>query len=131
MERALLHKRQLAGSRMGGFCRRSRRERVFGFSCDIADRHRLIGGVVEDVSANGFKMKCVGKAFKGEEHCCQAVLSGSGRHFKILAKPCWRKISSDGMVIGFKILDVSWEWTEMVLQASSPDFQRKAMTANA
>jgi len=100
---------------MGGFYRRSRRARVKGFSCDIADGHRLHEGAVADISLNGFKMIQAGETFPGDKHCYRTVLSGAGKHFKVLAKPCWRKASSEGGEIGFKILDVSWEWAEMIL----------------
>ena len=117
MERKQLDDRQEAANRMGGFSRRTRRERVAGFTCDIADGNRLLAGIVEDISANGFKMTQVTEAFQGDEHYYRTVVNGGGKHFKILAKPCWSRASSDGLEIGFKILDVSWEWTELILTA--------------
>lgn len=119
MERLMSARRQ-AKRRNNGFYRRSRRERVSGFSCDIADGNRLIGGIVEDVSPTGFKMTQVSENFHGVEHCYRTVVSGNGKHFKILAKPCWKNMTPAGVEIGFKILDVSWEWTEMLLAALPP-----------
>lgn len=115
MERMRLHSPQETSSRMGGFHRRYRRGSVSGFSCDIADRNRLIAGVVDDVSSNGFRITRVSDAFPSDGHSYRMVLSGNGRHYKVLAKPCWKRNTADGLEIGFKILDVSWEWTEFVL----------------
>lgn len=102
---------------MGGFHRRTRRGPVAEFTCDIADGNRLIAGIVEDVSLNGFKITQVSEAFQGDEHCYRTVVNGGGKHFKILAKPCWRRASATGLEIGFKILYVSWEWTELMLSS--------------
>lgn len=115
MERTNLHGRQVIQERMGGFSRRSRRERVSGFTCDIADGYRLLNGRVENISANGFKMTQLSEAFLGDEHCYRTVVAGGGKHFKILAKPCWKRSSPEGLEVGFKIIDVSWEWTELLL----------------
>ena len=102
--------------RIGGFSRRAKRMHVTGFSCDIADGNRLHGGIVADVSSHGFKMRQVSRWFQGDAHYYRTVLSGNGKHFRIIAKPCWRKETSDGLEIGFKIIDVSWEWTELIME---------------
>lgn len=107
-------------TRMGGLHRRYRRGDVAGFSCDIADGNRLVAGVVDNISTNGFKIHYTGNTFSANEHCYQAVVSGNGRHYKIFAKPCWQQQTDSGQEIGFKIIDVSWEWTEMVLESVSP-----------
>lgn len=120
MERVRLHNSREEASRRGVFFRRYRRTRVSGFLCDIADGHRLLGGIVEDISPNGFRMSQVSDAFVSGEHSYRTVVSGNGRHYRILAKPCWKRKVGSGFEIGFKILDVSWEWTELVLAA---DFQ--------
>jgi len=116
---------------MGGFSRRTHRERVAGFTCDIADGHRLLAGIVEDISANGFKMTQVSENFLGNEHCYRTVVNGGGKHFKILAKPCWKRASSEGLEIGFKILDVSWEWTELILTSEFLEMDENWAAGNA
>ena len=120
-----------AEARMGGFARRTNRERVVGFTCDIADGNRLLAGIVEDISANGFKMTQVNETFQGGEHYYRTVVNGGGKHFKMLAKPCWRRASSAGLEIGFKILDVSWEWTELILTSDLPRMNGEWVVGNA
>lgn len=124
MERKRLYSRHGMASRMGGMHRRYRRESVSGFSADIADGHRLIGGVVDDISSTGYKMSQVDEAFQADGHHYQTVVSGNGRHYKILAKPCWKKKTDRGLEIGFKIMDVSWEWAEFVLETLAPQGDR-------
>lgn len=115
MEHMSVDSHQETSSRGGVFHRRYRRREVSGFSCDIADGNRLVGGIVGDVSANGFKLSDVDESFQADDHCYQAVLSGQGRYYKMLAKPCWRRKSDKGLEVGFKIMEVSWEWTEFIL----------------
>ena len=115
MERMRVVGYQETSPRKGIFHRRYRRRAVAGFSCDIADGNRLVVGVVGDVSPNGFKLSDVDESFQADGHCYQTVLSGQGRHYKMLAKPCWRRQSDKGVEIGFKIMEVSWEWTEFIL----------------
>ena len=116
MEQNNMHDRENMQDRMGGLYRQASRTPVAGFSGDIADGNRLHGGIVENVSIRGFKMTQVGEWFRGDEHCYRTILSGNGKHFKLIAKPCWRRESEQGLEIGFKIIDVSWEWAEMILE---------------
>jgi hypothetical protein len=116
MELIRLNQNQKAPDRMGGIHRRYRRGKVAGLSCDIADGNRIIGGVIENISANGFKMSQVDDTFPADEFYYQTIVSGNGRHYKIIAKPCWTRDTDTGREIGFKIVDASWEWTEFVLQ---------------
>lgn len=115
MERMRVDSHQERSLRREVFHRRYRRGMVSGFSCDIADGNRLVGGIVGDVSSNGFKLLDVDESFQADDHCYQTVVSGKGRHYKMLAKPCWRRKSDKGLEVGFKIMDVSWEWTEFIL----------------
>jgi hypothetical protein len=116
---------------MGGIHRRYHRGNVSGYSCDIADGQRFFGGVVEDVSSNGFKMSHLSDSFLGEKHNYRAVISGNGKHFKMLAKPCWRRQTASGLEIGFKIVDVSWEWTEFVMDIVPGKILQSGIKGNA
>ncbi|WP_136806183.1 hypothetical protein [Desulfosediminicola flagellatus] len=116
MERMKLQSNQVASERMGGIHRRYLRAVVSGFSCDIADGHRFIGGNVENVSSTGFKMTAVEDTFPAEDFYYHTVVSGNGKHYKIIAKPCWKRQTDEGLEIGFKIIDAPWEWTEFVLE---------------
>lgn len=131
MERIMLTGYQGKTSRRRGFHRRYRRENVSGYSCDIADRHRLISGVIDDISSNGFRVSQVSDAFPGDGHSYRTVVSGNGRHYKIVAKPCWQRKTANGLEIGFKILDVSWEWTEFVLEMVGDQGLAHSLEGNA
>ncbi len=131
MDRMKLNRYAETESRIGGLNRRYDRGEVAGFSCDIADGHRLIAGSVDNVSTNGFKMSCAGDTFKAGKYYYQAVLSGNGRHYKIVAKPCWMRKTDNGLEVGFKIIDVSWEWTELVLETVSQGDRYASLQGNA
>ena len=131
MDRMMLQNEESGRYRMGGIYRRYRRGTVSGFSGDIADGNRIIGGVVEDVSPNGFKMSHIDETFLAEEHTYYAVVSGKGRHYKLLAKPCWKRSTETGLEIGFKIVDASWEWTEFILDTVPEDSRQNALSGNA
>lgn len=117
MERMRLRKGQETNSLMGGIYRRYQREKVVGFSGDIADGSYIITGDVDNVSTNGFKIINIKDKFRGEKHCYQAIIVGAGKHYKLLAKPCWKKQTVNGMEVGFKIVDAPWEWFEFVLES--------------
>ena len=91
--------------------RKHHREKVSGFVGNIADGPRVIDGIVENVSVGGFEIVDLPQSFSGTGNTYTAVLSGGGKHYKVLTRPCWRrKTGSNNIHIGFKILDAPWEW---------------------
>lgn len=104
-------------TRLGGIHRRYKREVVNGFSGDIATGNHIVAGEVENVSANGFKLVNISGKFKASEHLYQTIISGDGKHYRLLAKPCWEHRSGGGLEIGFKIVDAPWEWLELILKS--------------
>lgn len=110
------------GFRYGQLRRRYRRAGVSGFVGDIADGSMFIGGMIEDISAGGFRMTHLPPAFGAEKHSYATVVSGGGKHYRLLAKPCWRRQGRGNSVeIGFKILDAPWEWLELTMK-EIPEF---------
>lgn len=97
--------------------RKYRRSFIADFVADLADGRKIIGGIVENISPGGFEITSLPKSFTAEKHFYTTVLSGGGKHYKILAKPCWSKKKGKHHVdIGFKILDAPWQWLELTLQ---------------
>jgi len=89
---------------------------IQGFVANLADGDRLIDGNVENISTGGFQVTDLPKSFGGKNHTYTAVLSGGGKHYKMLAKPCWQKQQGENKIhFGFKILDASWEWVDFTL----------------
>jgi hypothetical protein len=109
--------------RFGQMRRKDRRASVSGFVGDIADGNLVVGGMVEDLSLGGFRLAQMPDFFKAEKHTYTVVLSGGGKHYRLTAKPCWRRdSSSEGQLeMGFKILDAPWEWIEMTTK-EIPEF---------
>lgn len=104
------------GALGGRLKRKYHREKVFGFVGNIADGRKIIDGIVENVSPDGFEIANLPQSFTGEGYLYTAILSGGGRHYKVLTRPCWRTKKENNTVhIGFKILDAPWEWLALTL----------------
>jgi len=109
--------------RYGQLKRKYRRMDITGFDCDIADGPSSHGGKVEDISSGGFRITNIPQSFSAEKHVYTVLLSSQdGKHFRLLARPCWsRENSGTGRVeMGFRIVDASWEWMEFTF-GETPD----------
>jgi hypothetical protein len=104
------------GRQFGQVKRKYQRAEVGGFLGNLADDNKVIGGVVGDISTGGFACTNLPESFSADKHAYTAVLSGGGKHYKMLVKPCWRvKKENNTIQIGFKILDAPWEWVELTM----------------
>jgi hypothetical protein len=101
--------------------RRHSRVEVHGFVGDIADGNFVLGGIVEDVSSGGFKLSSLPGNFSAADRNYTTVISGKGKHYKVIVIPCWTKKASNSRSVeaGFKIVQAPWEWTEFVLGSES------------
>lgn len=106
------------GFRFGQMKRKHQRAGMSGFVGDLADGKLVFGGNVEDISIGGFKITNIPQSFGAEKHTYTTILSGGGKHYRLLAKPCWKKQGSrkDNLDIGFKILDAPWEWVAFIMK---------------
>ncbi len=112
-----------SGFRFGQMKRKYRRAGLSGFVGDLADGKLVVGGNIEDISTGGFKITDIPNSFAAEKHTYTAILSGGWKHYRLLAKPCWkRQAAGKGSVeIGFKILDAPWDWVEFTMN-EIPEF---------
>lgn len=110
------------GAQAGQLKRKYHREKVSGFVGNIAVGKKIIAGVVENISTGGFEITNLSQTFTGEEYAYTAILSGGGRHYKVLTRPCWRiKKKNNTLHIGFKILDAPWEWLAFTMDDFLPE----------
>ena len=111
------------GFRFGQMKRKHRRAGLSGFVGDLADGKLVIGGNIEDISIGGFKITDIPSSFGAEKHTYTAIVSGAGKHYRLLAKPCWKRQGSrkGNVDIGFKILNAPWEWVEFTMN-EIPEF---------
>ena len=110
-----------SGFSFGKVKRSSHRKNISGFVGDIAGSSSLVGGDVMDISCGGFKMTGVPATFTAQKHTYTVVLSGSGKHYRLLARPCWqKKTDQKGFVeMGFKVIDAPWDWLDLTLNETS------------
>lgn len=101
--------------------RRYPRGRIDGYSVDIADGRFFAHGAIADISLTGFKMALSFDSFKADQYSYTTIISGKGRHFKLLVKPCWKNSSGQKSEVGFKIVDAPWEWAEFAMMVIHRD----------
>jgi hypothetical protein len=101
--------------------RRYPRFKVDGLSCHLASGNMVFDGMVEDISEGGFKMANLPSDITANRYPHQAVLSGNGRHHRLIVVPCWveKSENSRSTKIGFRIIQASWEWTEHIMSTAS------------
>lgn len=111
---------------LGHIKRKYERTEISGFMGNLVDGRKIIGGIVENISTGGFEFSNLPESFDAEKCTYIAVITGKGRHYKVLVKPCWRKYNGKNDInIGFKILDAPWEWVELNLnRISEQDYKR-------
>lgn len=118
---------------LGRSSRRHRRAGLAGFVGDLCDGKAVYGCHLLDVSLGGFRVTDLPETFVACRHNYVAVLSGGGAHYRIVAKPCWKRPGkvSGCIDIGFKILDAPWRWIEFVMNeiqggGDDPGFPRSS-----
>ena len=101
--------------------RQHTRTAIRGVRADLANGRFFASGTVADISANGFKLCQIPCSFGADKLTYTAIITGLGRSFKILVKPCWKQQENYQCTVGFKIIEAPWEWTEFtdsILQAA-------------
>jgi hypothetical protein len=102
--------------------RRHPRIEVHGFIGDIADGNFVLAGAVDDVSLDGFKMSNLPRNFSATTQNYTLVMSGKGNHYRLIVTPCWKDEipETHSVVVGFRIVQAPWEWTEFILNKTAP-----------
>ena len=110
------HNNMVFGIKFGQRKRKYRRTGIPGFVADFADGNKIIGGTVQNVSLGGFEIINLPNSFTAGKHTYTVILSGGGKHYKMVVKPCWRKQKGlNDVDIGFKILEAPWEWMQLTM----------------
>ncbi len=121
MER-IIEKRKLQVSKgLHSLKRRHTRIEIQGFIGDIADGNFVLEGTVDDVSLGGFKMSNLPRNFSATNNNYTMVISGKGEHYRLIVKSCWKQemMINHSFVVGFKIVQAPWEWTEFILNTTA------------
>ncbi len=83
---------------------------------DISDRVGFSTGTLKDVSRFGVCVTDIPRKLQTENSIFTAIISANGQRFKLQLKEKWKKQDGLTMVMGAKIKDAPWDWTEMVKQ---------------
>ncbi len=108
-------------SGLGDTKRKKPRAVVKGYMGDIADGRVVLNGNVEDISSGGLRMTNLPDSFSDKERNYMTVISGMGKHFKVLVRPCWSKqvVGNKSIEVGFRIIEAPWEWEELIVSTVS------------
>ena len=106
---------EIGGFFFGKVERKSQRTKISGFMGDIGGSNSLVGGDIKNISCGGFMLANVPATFSANKHTYTIVITGSGKHYRLVAKPCWHNKSDgeDTLEIGFKIIDAPWDWLDL------------------
>ncbi|MBM9529234.1 PilZ domain-containing protein [Desulfoprunum benzoelyticum] len=81
---------------------------------DVSDGKRFYSGMVTDLSRFGLRLTDLPLKCDTSQRL-SIVVSGQGKNFKMLARPCWTKNGGTGKSVGVEIMNASWGWTEFVI----------------
>ena len=95
---------------------RRRYQRIFsqGISAEISDGIGRYTGVVSNVSMNGLMIEDLPPHIDGEASWYIIVIEEKELALKIFFKPKWSVLYETNRMIGWMVVDASWEWAEFV-----------------
>ena len=93
--------------------RRHQRMAISNLSADISDGKGFFPGVVSDLSRFGLRLTDLPLKVDSSQRP-SIVVSGHGRNFKMLVRPCWTQKDNNRKSVGVEIMNAPWEWTEFV-----------------
>lgn len=81
---------------------------------DISDGKGFFSGTVGDLSRSGLKLDDLPNRLDTTTKQLSVVVSGQGKHFKMVARPRWKKNRNISNNIGVEILKAPFGWAEFV-----------------
>jgi len=96
--------------------RRHQRITVDSLFADVSDGRGFFSGTVTDLSRFGLCMTDLPAKLDHTSQRLSIVISGHGRNFKMLVKPCWVKTATGRKCVGVEIMNTPWAWTEFVIE---------------
>ena len=96
----------------GQIARKEQRNGTSGLTGELSDGRRVYAGELKDLSMGGFQMADLPMAFDSGYVNYTAIVSGGGKNFRLLVRPCWSRRHADQLHVdvGFKIMSAPLEW---------------------
>jgi hypothetical protein len=91
--------------------RKDRRNHLSGLTGELSDGRRIFAGELKNLSVGGFQLTDLPTGFDSGYVNYTAIVSGGGKNFRLLVRPCWSKRHADQLHVdvGFKIMNAPWE----------------------
>ncbi|MGW8158812.1 MAG: PilZ domain-containing protein [Desulfoprunum sp.] len=99
--------------------RRHQRMTINNLWADVSDGKGFYSGMVTDLSRFGLRLTDLPLRCDTSQRL-SIVVSGQGKNFKMLARPCWTKKDNTQKSVGVEIMNASWGWTEFVMSHEPP-----------
>jgi len=100
--------------------RRYQRMAVGNLMVDISDGKGFFSGTVGDLSRSGLKLDDLSNRLDITSKQLSVVVSGQGKHFKMIARPKWKKSRNISNNIGVEIIKAPFGWAEFVRDFEPP-----------
>lgn len=95
---------------------------------DISDGKGFFSGRVHDISRSGLSLYDIPQKIDAQSSFLTVVVTGQGDHFKLQIRPCWQKTAGREKIIGGRIEESSFAWTEFVMRREPEDDEIRGIT---
>jgi hypothetical protein len=85
-------------------------------AADISDGKGFFSGMVHDISRFGLSLYDVPRKIDAQSGFLTVIVAGQRDHFRLQIKPCWEKTAGLEKIIGGRIEEGSFAWSEFVMR---------------
>lgn len=83
---------------------------------DISDGKGFFSGRVHDISRLGLSLYDIPQKIDAQSSFLTVIVSDQGDHFKLQIRPCWQKSAGLDKIIGGRVEQSTFAWTEFVMR---------------
>jgi hypothetical protein len=83
---------------------------------DISDGKGFFSGRVHDISRLGLSLYDIPQKIDAQSSFLTVIVSDQGDHFKLQIRPCWQKTGGLNKIIGGRVEQSTFSWTEFVMR---------------
>ena len=83
---------------------------------DVSDGKGFFNGSVKNISRFGLAISNLPFDLDDTSDLYSVIIDGPGTHFKLLVRPVWETNDGISKIIGTRIENSPWTWTEFVMR---------------
>lgn len=81
---------------------------------DVSDGKRFFSGYVSNLSRCGLLLENIPEQIDHKACRISVIISGKGKNFTMITRPCWSKQRDGSTTLGLEILNAPSNWTEFI-----------------